>query len=352
MGIWSQIFGKKTPKQPATKAVQTKTPEVSELFATIAQPNVQDSHAHVLLLTKFVTPNIAEHVLKDYWTSALGEHPTFAFSRLKSAGLIVEANLQQKIVGSQTVASLKLLLKELGASTYGNKDALAERLAANHSEIAKEKFSHFDVWVCTEGGKRIAQKYLDDQSTRRQTMCDRCVKALRSKNVMAAAEEVKAFEAAQIFSRGTGIDWKNVNIQELAAKISGVMSSRPKIVKGLDEAEFEELAIGAAMMALLGENNGSQWVGEPLKVKVRQLGSLDVDTRARMMLFHASNGLDLQNLRNAGIKHVKVHGANDSCPECQKLHGKRFALAQVPCLPHENCSHRYGCRCCIVAEHD
>ena len=352
MGIWNQIFGDKAPKPTSMKTDQTRTPEVSKTSTAIVEVKVQDSPPHVLLLTKFVTPNTPENVLKDYWASVLGESATLAFNKLKSAGLIAEATLLQKIIGSQSAASMKSLLKELGSSTSGNKETLAERIAVKHSEIAREKFNHLDIWVCTETGTRLAQKYLIDQDAKRQEMHDRCLIALRENNVIEAVKEVKAFEAIQIFSRGIGVDWGTINVNEYAANVSAVMFSRPKIVRSLEEAEFKELAIGAAMIELLGESKASKWVSEPLKEKIIALDSLDVDTRALMMLFQASNDAEMEGLRSAGVKHVKVIGASDSCPTCQKMNGKRFTLAKVPNLPHDDCSHGSGCRCYIDAEDD
>ncbi|MCA9971958.1 MAG: hypothetical protein KC425_17160 [Anaerolineales bacterium] len=53
----------------------------------------------------------------------------------------------------------------------------------------------------------------------------------------------------------------------------------------------------------------------------------------------------LKRIREGGIAtKVRILAARDSCPVCKAFEGA-YEFDEVPELPHEGCSHPYGCRC-------
>jgi hypothetical protein len=65
------------------------------------------------------------------------------------------------------------------------------------------------------------------------------------------------------------------------------------------------------------------------------------------------NNNELQRLKKSGVvKEVKILcNQKDSCEVCKKQNGKNFsiekAVFQKP-IPVENCTNKYGCRCCYL----
>jgi hypothetical protein len=74
---------------------------------------------------------------------------------------------------------------------------------------------------------------------------------------------------------------------------------------------------------------------------------------AGMFCSYGIHRVTLEEYRKSGVvKHVEILNSMDSsvCKECKKIASKKYALSDVPELPHENCTNEEGCRCTIVAK--
>jgi hypothetical protein len=143
-----------------------------------------------------------------------------------------------------------------------------------------------------------------------------------------------------------GIDWKRHNPNRDIEMMNIIFSSKPKILSKLRDDMLDLFRQGAAMMSLWGKNTAKEWLPSDLTTDL----SFDVDTTARMFLFHAIHKTTLEQYRKIGIiKHVEILVAQDSCDECKKFVKKKFKLDEVPELPHENCTHEKGCRCTLLS---
>ena len=52
----------------------------------------------------------------------------------------------------------------------------------------------------------------------------------------------------------------------------------------------------------------------------------------------------LEKIKNGLATKVRILTYHDCCPYCKTMEGA-YAFEDVPPLPHEACSHPYGCRC-------
>jgi len=67
-----------------------------------------------------------------------------------------------------------------------------------------------------------------------------------------------------------------------------------------------------------------------------------------MILFFAQNLLTIDDYRKNGVvEYVEVSGSGESCEACKKIL-RKYTFDDVPEIPHANCTHPMGCRCCIV----
>ncbi len=69
-----------------------------------------------------------------------------------------------------------------------------------------------------------------------------------------------------------------------------------------------------------------------------------VNCKADLREFSAT-AVALKHFReNLRVTAVRINSAGDACPLCADSRGT-FPKDDVPALPHEGCSHEYGCRC-------
>lgn len=166
---------------------------------------------------------------------------------------------------------------------------------------------------------------------------------LKKRKLKEASLAVAAYEAEQVFPRGTGIDWKRYNPERDVEMLSNIFKNKPGILARLGNDKLEALRIGACMMALWGENKAKKW----LPVNFETGLPFDNDTTARMFLFHAVHRATLERYHSEGLEHVEILAAPDSCESCGKLAGT-YKLNEAPELPNPNCTGKMGCRCTFL----
>jgi hypothetical protein len=201
------------------------------------------------------------------------------------------------------------------------------------------------VFQCSHNGKLLAERYLLGEEEKRSEIEIRVMDFLRKRMFKEASIAVSKYESEQVFPRRMGIDWKNRSPNRDVEIMNVLFSSKPKILSSLRDEKLDNLREGASMMFLWGKNKAHEWMPEDFKTDL----SFDVDTAARMFLFHAIHKTNLEAYRKNGVvKFVEILPAQDSCDECKKLAKKKYKLNDVPELPHNMCTHKKGCRCTLI----
>jgi len=60
---------------------------------------------------------------------------------------------------------------------------------------------------------------------------------------------------------------------------------------------------------------------------------------------YSSTAVALRNfIENPRVGSIRISVAAGACPACYEARGT-FPKDSVPALPHQGCSHQYGCRC-------
>ncbi len=304
------------------------------------------SKAHMLLPSKFLTPHVTDDFPQsDTWTSALGETVPQAVARFRSDDLLMEAGLDARLSYRYKVSELKDLSKQYGLPVSGRKDDLIRRLVQADPEGMKEKTSQLAIWQCSEHGREIAEKYLDEENSKRKGVEQQVLEYLRQRKFKEASLAVAHFEVEQVFPRGLGIDWEHHDPTGDVAKLEFIFKTKPAILKQINEGALDAVRVGAGMMALWGTNSARKWLPVDLETGL----VFDDDTATRMFLFLAIHQANLVSYRQSGVvKSVEILSAPNSCDTCKGLSGKKYRLDKVPELPYEHCTHSMGCRCTLI----
>ena len=302
------------------------------------------SDPHWLLLTKFLYPLDQNYFsAMQAWESVLGEKPSQSIQRFVNEGLIGLADLENSLSYKFRLPELKNMSKQHGLPVSGNKKDLIKRLIAKDPLAMKNAVEGLTILQCLPKGKEMAEEYRRIQDEKRNHVETQMLDCIKQGLFRKACLLMGAFEAKQVFPRGLGINWINYDPDDDVEFLNLIFKSRPKILSGVTNEDLKALRVGASMMHLWGVNSAKKWMPSGLSLNLR----FDNDTAVRMVLFHVSckNNIAQYKKNHDIIKLVKIIPCGDSCDECKKFIGKRFPLNNVPELPHENCTHKYGCRC-------
>jgi hypothetical protein len=343
MGIFDFLLSKKKEEAKPKSSTEQLSPPVKK--GTV---DWRTSEAHLLLLSHFLYAQKAKDAVPPHWESVLGEPPQRVVDRFISEGWVVPASLSVKLGRTFNATEIKKLLKERGLRVSGRKEEGIERLVGSDPEGMAAKVAQLDIVECSSEARAIAERFVAERKANKEAAESSCLEQLRLGNFRSASLTVAHFEAKQTFPRGVGIDWDNPHIDSDIELLKAIFESRPRILHGLAEAEWEPLRIAAAMMHLWGTNEATKW----LPTDFVGIPKFNHDTAARMVLFygqHRRNMADyLEKGRDLGIKKVEILGSSDSCPQCKKLAGKTYVIDKVPELPYEKCTHEMGCRCEVL----
>lgn len=304
------------------------------------------SKAHLLLLSRFLRPRDARSFDGDvHWRAVLGEPPERAVRRLMEQGLLEPAGLAERLEVKFTADELRRLLRGRGLPVCGHKADLARRLATEAPDVAERAVAGFDALWCTDAGRVLAQEYLAAERQQRRQAEEESLRAVREGRLRDAVRVVAEYERQQVFPRGVGIDWDRLDLDAWEALLRRIFACRPGILAGVPEDRLEALRV-AAIMELWGTNGCEDgWLPGGFETGAR----FDPSTAARMIVFHVTHLRDLEELRRAGVKAVRMLGCGeDSCEACRAIAAKVYPIARVPELPHPRCSHEVGCRCLVV----
>jgi hypothetical protein len=301
------------------------------------------SNAHLLLLSKFLHPKMADNFAEsDNWKTVLEESPKQAIKRFFDEGMLVQANLYAQLDYKFKATELKNLLKKRALAVSGRKDDLIQRLVQADPGGMKQAVAGLTVLLCSERGRETAEQYLASEKANRSNVEQQILKYLQQHKFEEASVMVASYEAEQIFPRGIGVDWEHHNPAREIAMLNTIFDSKPKILAKLENDKLEDLRLGAAMMALWGKNEAQEWLPSNFETGL----SIDVNAAARMFFFYALHQTSLKHFRDSGVvENVEILVAQDSCDACKKLTKRKYKLDEVPELPHEHCTHKMGCRC-------
>lgn len=303
--------------------------------------------AHLALLARFQHAADPDEVALPYWDSVLPQPVAATLAAFRRQGWLIDAPWQAVFASRHRVDELKPLLRERGLKVSGKKDELIARLLEADPEAMKARVAQVKAWTLSaEAAEAVAHYTANDRAAKAQAHAS-ALAALQAGHSRDAIAAIVDYERTQVFPRGLGIDWNDESMAAaLLPRTEAILQASPGILREVPPEALPALRVAAAMMHLTGENAAKAWLPADLVGHPR----LDLDTAARMVLFHGSHAAELRELRAHGIKRVEILGSGDSCPTCAALEGKKFTLDKAPELPHPGCTHEKGCRCGYLAD--
>ena len=304
----------------------------------------RESHAHLLLLSKFLRPSTENDY--DGWRTVLEEMPQLAIARLQHEEMLSPADLAGHLAYQYKVPDLKRLLKERNLPVSGRKDKLIERLVQADADGMQQTVAELKVLRCTAKGQQIAEDYLVREKEKRTLLEQQVLEALQAGRFQEASERVVAYEAQQVFPRGLGVDWKNHDVARDVEILEYIFHRKPEIFQQVNNHDVNVLRTAAAMGYLFGVNRYKKWLPADFESEL----PLPPDVAASKLIFHGTYLANLAQYRQMGAKRIKILDTSDSCDNCRKLASKTYAISEVPELPHSACTNEQGCRCVISVD--
>lgn len=306
------------------------------------------SDAELLLLRKFVGPASPSQFRGEVWNQVLTRPVERTISDFERSRLLVPATGSEVLESAFTAVALKALAKERGLPRSGRKRDIAVRLVQADPTGMAGLIKQLDLRICSDVGRAVALPYIERRDNERKQAEGDTLAFLAAQDFVSASRRVAQYEAAQVFSRGLGIDWANHNPATDVAVLETIYSRVPGILKGLNPTALPALRTGAAMSYLWGTGRSSPWMPADLVTGCR----LDAETCARMFIFfgYSRRTLDEFFKNSYGVVHgAELLAAPDACPTCATLNGARFPPGEVPEIPHPDCTSTKGCRCTLLA---
>lgn len=305
----------------------------------------QSSKPHLLYLSKFLSPRSMDEFSKsEVWAEVLKDKTNRINKLFLDKGLLRKGDLNEKMDAKFKGSDVKSLLKERNLPVTGKKLILIEKLLQSDRDGMNSLVQNFDIIICTERGRSIAEDFLKKEEEIKQTVEQNTVLLLREGKFREARICIANYEAEQVFQRGMEIDWKNYKPSREEPILKMIFSKTPTMLKSLNREQIDVLRLVAGMMELWGTNTGKKWL--PVNFSIPLL--IDVDSAARMLLFHASFLNDIMRFKKSGIEFVQIMSDGTSCEKCKKHAGEKFKIDQVIELPNPECTHRLGCRCMLL----
>ncbi len=315
------------------------------MFACQQKRDWRNSPAHLLLLSKFRNGDSPERYNDaDCWEAALTEPPIQVIERFVKEAVLELADLQRLIEYKFNSSRLKSMVKERGLKTSGSKEELARRLVESDVQAMRDATKDLVLYRCTAEGLHLSEHYLNEERAKREAAEQGVLALLAMQQFSEAVRVVAQYEAAQVFPRGLGIDWKEYKVESDAESLRAIYGKAPGILMGMGD-QLRDLRPAAAMMLLWGESTARQWLRDGFETGIR----LDAETAARMLVSRGIHVRKLQQGRSAGVKRVEVLVTTGyACFECQAINGKKYRLESAPELPYPKCTSGLGCRCTFL----
>ncbi|MBC7076857.1 MAG: SAP domain-containing protein [Synergistales bacterium] len=305
------------------------------------------SPAHYLLLTKFLYPQDADRLARsEEWKGVLGEDPRRAIERFMKEGLVELVELPEMIDRQYTVSDLKKMLQQRSLATTGRKSELISRLIEADPEGMKRAVAGIMLIKCSPQGRQVAEEYLQREQAKRAQLEKEVILDLKRRKFRDAVLKIASYEAAQVFPRGMGVDWKHYDPSNDVEILTAIFQVKPRRLSLLTDALLENVRIAAGMHTLMWNlGQATEWL------EANQPAELGVPCRVAILdlVSYARFKVEIAHLRRLGYKWVRINTCNDNhvCEACRKLSSKRYPIDKVPDLPYERCTSE-ACRCFIV----
>ena len=306
----------------------------------------ENSRAHLLLLSKFLHGDSASRYDNlDFWEAALKEQPAKAIKRFLDRGMLEPAELPNLVDHKFRSNELKTMLKERGLKVSGQKSDLIQRLIENDPGAMRDATRDLVLWRCTPSAATVAQRYLEEEEKKKIETESETLRLLSTGDLLGAVSCVVRHERDCVFPRGIGVDWKNRDTAADVEVLKTIFQRIPDILKDIERTRLDAIRVSAAMMHLWGTSRVRQWLPDGFETGFR----LNADIASRMLVAHAFCLRQIKEYRESRVvKVVEILGAGDSCPECQQICGRKYALNKVPELPYSKCTSELGCRCDVI----
>jgi hypothetical protein len=301
--------------------------------------------AQMKFLSGFLRGSAFEADSKSYWGDLLHEPPASVVNKFVVAGLLTAAPLAAKLDAAFKATEIKGFLRDRGLPLSGRKAECIERLLVADSSSMETKVAGINAFVCTAAGKEIAEQFLAGEEERSRVARERSLRLLQDGDVHGALATVAEFERQQVFQRGIGVDWSGRPSTDDVDLVRAIMVARPKILRGVADAEWRTIQTAAAMLEMWGERSAKAWLPDTMVGSI----NLDRETTTRMVLFCGQTQAKLAQFRRMGCTKVEVMGTDaSSCPECRRIAGKKYRIDDAPEVPCANCTNELGCRCMLM----
>lgn len=297
-----------------------------EVRFTMAEEHARSSPAHLLLLSKFLTAGMPDWFLEQ---KMLDVEP-----------------LKELLDFKFKARELKDMLRQRRLKITGRKAELIDRLIEGDREGMSRATEEVHLLRCSPGGAPLAQEYAKKEQKKRAVVEDAARSLVELGDYPGAVRAVVAFEKAQIFPRGLGIDWDAYDVEAEVKVLRTIAASVPEILSSIAVGPLRRLRVAAEMMELWGTNSAAQWLPQNFSTGIR----LDPDSAARMLLFHGYHRRDMDQYVLGKVRSVEVLSARDDrvCSYCAQISGRRYSIRDVPELPYGRCTGEVGCRCTTI----
>lgn len=168
---------------------------------------------------------------------------------------------------------------------------------------------------------------------------------IRSGDISAACRTVADYELSQPQPRGL---FSGVSPQEYWARypepsdieiLESIFSEALEILDGISDDDLNAARIIAAFNFVWGLNQIPKWLYH------QEFSSSGlVDSAVPLMLL--SRAKSRQELKQ--YEEVEILDCPDSCEFCKSQSGMVYRSSEAPVLPHAQCTHKSGCRCCYL----
>jgi hypothetical protein len=307
-----------------------------------------ESEAHLALLAHFLKARSADCYLEN-WAGALEEPPREVVARFIRKGLLESLPLIDNVVGCNSVAHLKKLLKERGLKVTGKKRELAERLVA-HNETEMETLHHGRaILTCSARVRELASQYLAEKAKDHDDTIAAALAALRMGDFAIASQTIAAYRGRQLKLHAPNplaIEGPPRSTSADIEALKVIFGLKPDILGPLSASDWDAIHAIAGVNHLLDGALSADWLTRELEGRSK----LSEEAVLRMMRFALLHHRDLGRLRQIGVKQatfICVKGG--SCEACLTMADKVFPLEAFPALPYKKCTCDIGCRCSMRA---
>ena len=278
---------------------------------------------------------------QEYWGKILNESIQMAIKRFVEEEMLGNVSLDFLVSYKYKVTELKEMLRLHGIPLSGKKDELIKRIIQADKESMEKLVAGTELLICTQTGREIAKQYKISEKEQRNKVEQEVFNYLTKRMLYEASMLAANYIEELVESRGLGNNWKRPSPEFETEILKLIFNNKPYILSKLEDTKLEVLRMSAAMMELWGESTAIKWLPTDFETGL----SIDNDSTARMLLFNAMSITNLKQYKESGLKYIEVLGASNSCPICNKIAGKRYAINEAPTLPNPNCTHELGCRC-------